>query len=85
MPLPTRWVVVSSPHGDQDEAGGQQLGVGEPVVLRLGGDQGADEVVAGVGPAAADEPGEVLLVLLDRRLGLVDVLAQLGRSGGTRS
>ena len=44
---------------EQQGDGAEQLGVGEPVALGLGRDQGAEQVGAGVAPALLDQVGEV--------------------------
>ena len=48
----------------------EQLDVAEPVALLLGGDQGGDQVVAGVGAAAAEQLAGVGVELDDRLLDL---------------
>ena len=60
MPLPIRLTVVSCPAKNSSTQVAQQLVLGEPIALLLGGDEPAQEIVA---RRAASDPHQVAEVL----------------------
>ena len=60
-----RPAVVSAATGDDDEAEAEDVPVGQPLAVDLGGDQPTEQVVAGFESGGGDRRGEVLEHLAD--------------------